>query len=80
MKSQKDSLGQQATDHVNDLVDRDVDSKDSDLRYAAYASRFRTALRAGSRYVAYVRPPRSSSLSLERLYRPVTSERLSAQS
>jgi len=68
-KSQKDSLGQQATDRVNDLVDRNVDSKDSDLRYAAYASRFRTAIRAGSRYVAY-------TSDVGEAFRPVVSPKI----
>jgi len=38
---------------VDDLADHDVDSTDSQLRYMAYAARLRTALRSGSRYVAY---------------------------
>lgn len=45
----------QAKQELNTLVDKDVDSTDSDLRYMAYAARLRTALRAGHRYVAYVR-------------------------
>ncbi|KAJ6627545.1 mitochondrial 18 KDa protein-domain-containing protein [Mycena sp. CBHHK59/15] len=40
-------------DEVATLADEDVDSTDSQLRYAAYGARLRTALRAGSRYVAY---------------------------
>lgn len=40
---------------VDNLADKDVDSTDSDVRYLAYGARLRTALRAGSRYVAYVR-------------------------
>jgi hypothetical protein len=40
---------------VDDLADKNVDSKDSELRYAAYGARLRTALRAGQRYLAYVR-------------------------
>ncbi|KAJ3486189.1 hypothetical protein NLI96_g4427 [Meripilus lineatus] len=43
----------QAKQELNTLVDKDVDSTDSDLRYMAYAARLRTALRAGHRYVAY---------------------------
>jgi hypothetical protein len=39
----------------DDLADRNVDSKDTELRYAAYGARLRTALRAGQRYLAYVR-------------------------
>ncbi len=38
----------------DNLADRDVDSKDTELRYAAYGARLRTALRAGHRYLAYV--------------------------
>ena len=41
---------------VDELAEKDVDSVDSDVRYMAYGARLRTALRAGSRYVAYVRP------------------------
>ena len=39
----------------DNLADRNVDSKDTELRYAAYGARLRTALRAGHRYLAYVR-------------------------
>lgn len=42
-------------DTVTELADKDVDSTDSQLRYMAYAARLRTALRASSRYIAYVR-------------------------
>lgn len=44
---------------VADLADKDADTTDSDLRYMAYGARLRTALRAATRYVAYVRilPP-----------------------
>ncbi|KAF8076098.1 mitochondrial 18 KDa protein-domain-containing protein [Lyophyllum atratum] len=38
---------------VDDLADKDADSTDSDVRYLAYGARLRTALRAGSRYIAY---------------------------
>lgn len=37
------------------LADKNVDSTDTELRYAAYGARLRTALRAGQRYLAYVR-------------------------
>jgi len=37
----------------NTLADRNVNSTDTDLRYMAYATRLRTALRAGTRYIAY---------------------------
>jgi fission process protein 1 len=39
----------------DNLADRNVDSKDTELRYAAYGARLRTALRASQRYLAYVR-------------------------
>ncbi|KZP24610.1 hypothetical protein FIBSPDRAFT_821908 [Athelia psychrophila] len=44
---------QAAQKEVDSLADSQVDSTDSDLRYAAYGARLRTALRAGTRYVAY---------------------------
>lgn len=40
---------------IDTLADKDVDSTDSELRYMAYGARLRTALRAGHRYIAYVR-------------------------
>lgn len=46
---------QQAKQELDTLADRDADSTDSDVRYMAYAARLRTVLRAGTRYVAYVR-------------------------
>ncbi|KAF9468879.1 mitochondrial 18 KDa protein-domain-containing protein [Collybia nuda] len=42
-----------AQNAVNTLADKDADSTDSEVRYLAYGARLRTALRAGSRYVAY---------------------------
>ena len=39
---------------VEELSDRNADSTDSDIRYLAYGARLRTALRAGTRYIAYV--------------------------
>lgn len=42
-------------DKANELADRDADSVDSDIRYMAYGARIRTALRASTRYIAYVR-------------------------
>ncbi|KAI0688563.1 mitochondrial 18 KDa protein-domain-containing protein [Cytidiella melzeri] len=44
---------QKATDTVKELADHNVDSTDSDVRYMAYGARLRTALRAGTRYIAY---------------------------
>lgn len=48
-------MTEKAQDEISSLADRNVDSTDSDLRYMAYAARLRTAVRAGSRYIAYVR-------------------------
>ncbi len=39
---------------VDELVEKDADTVDSDIRYMAYGARLRTALRASTRYVAYV--------------------------
>lgn len=41
-------------DKVGDLADKNVDSVDSDVRYMAYGARIRTAIRASTRYIAYV--------------------------
>ncbi|KAJ3888238.1 mitochondrial 18 KDa protein-domain-containing protein [Lentinula edodes] len=38
---------------VDHLADKNVDSKDTELRYMAYGARLRTALRASTRYIAY---------------------------
>ena len=46
---------EQAKQEIKTLADKDVDSVDSDVRYMAYGARLRTALRAGQRYIAYVR-------------------------
>lgn len=43
-------------EQLNTFADKDADTVDSDVRYMAYAARLRTAVRAGSRYVAYVSP------------------------
>ncbi|KIP07723.1 hypothetical protein PHLGIDRAFT_105335 [Phlebiopsis gigantea 11061_1 CR5-6] len=42
-----------AEKEINSLADKDADSVDSEVRYMAYGARLRTALRAGSRYIAY---------------------------
>jgi fission process protein 1 len=47
---------QSAKKTADKLADKDVDSTDTELRYAAYGARLRTALRASQRYLAYVRP------------------------
>jgi fission process protein 1 len=39
------------------VSDRNADTTDSEIRYLAYGSRLRTALRASTRYIAYVRDP-----------------------
>lgn len=51
-----------AQNEVESLADSQADSTNSDLRYAAYGARLRTALRAGTRYVAYVRRLHAQSL------------------
>ncbi|KAJ8523001.1 hypothetical protein ONZ45_g527 [Pleurotus djamor] len=48
-----ETLTQVAQAEVDSLVDENVDSTDSDVRYMAYAARLRTALRASTRYIAY---------------------------
>lgn len=55
MASSAESALQVAENKVDELADTDADSTDSELRYMAYGARLRTALRAGTRYVAYVR-------------------------
>jgi fission process protein 1 len=52
-----------AQEKVKELSDRDADTTDSEIRYLAYGARLRTAIRASTRYIAYVRDPvfRSSS-------------------
>lgn len=49
-----ESVSQQVKGEIDTLAEKEVDSLDSDIRYAAYGARLRTALRASSRYVAYV--------------------------
>lgn len=39
---------------VDELADKNANSVDSEIRYMAYGARLRTALRASTRYVAYV--------------------------
>lgn len=51
----KDKVVDGVESKLDVLADRDVDSTDSELRYMAYGARLRTALRAGHRYIAYVR-------------------------
>ena len=46
-----------AQDKVKELSDRNADTTDSEIRYLAYGARLRTALRASTRYIAYVGRP-----------------------
>lgn len=43
-----------AQEKVEELAERDADTTSSDIRYLAYGARLRTALRATTRYFAYV--------------------------
>jgi hypothetical protein len=61
MSSTVETVTKEATDEVNQLADQDVDTVDTNARYAAYGARLRTALRASTRYVAYVREARENS-------------------
>lgn len=47
---------------ADNLADKNVDSTDTELRYAAYGARLRTALRASHRYLAYVLFPSFRSI------------------
>lgn len=72
--SRRDTLTEKAQGEISSLADRNVDSTDSDLRYMAYGARLRTALRASTRYIAYVRPLASVGSPLfvvKTDYRPV---------
>jgi hypothetical protein len=55
MSSTPDSMTEKVQDKLDTLADKNVDSTDSEVRYLAYGARLRTALRAGTRYIAYVR-------------------------
>lgn len=48
-------VSMQAKGELDALADSDAATTDSDVRYFAYASRLRTALRTAHRYIAYVR-------------------------
>ena len=68
---------------LDTLSDKNVDSTDSDVRYMAYGARLRTALRAGHRYIAYVRRAVSASSDTDTdrtMPRPVTLAKPSGQS
>ena len=60
---ENEGIGQRVGDEIDSLVKKDVDSVDSEIRYIAYGARLRTALRASSRYVAYVSVPRPTFFS-----------------
>ena len=53
--SNAETFTTQAQEKIVTLADNKVDSTDSDVRYLAYGARLRTALRASTRYIAYVR-------------------------
>jgi hypothetical protein len=63
---------------VDELAEKDVNTVDSDIRYMAYAARLRTAIRASTRYVAYVSfLPLSFDYKFDPFHlRPATLERL----
>lgn len=65
MASSSETTLEAAEKRVEQLAEQDVDSVDSELRYMAYGARLRTALRAGTRYIAYVSAfhPRTVSIS-----------------
>ncbi|KAF8511183.1 mitochondrial 18 KDa protein-domain-containing protein [Gautieria morchelliformis] len=65
------TLTEHAQKKVNALADDQADSTDSDVRYMAYASRLRTALRASTRYIAY-------TSDVGEAFRPVVSPRVVA--
>lgn len=55
MSSKSAPLTEQAQEQIDVLADQNADSTNSDVRYMAYAPRLMTAVRAASRYIAYVR-------------------------
>ena len=61
-----ESVTEQVKGEIDSLVKKDVDSVDSGVRYAAYGARLRTALRASSRYVAYVSGPQPFPIARSR--------------
>ena len=50
-----ETITEKATEEVTRLADQNVDTTDTEMRYMAYFARIRTALRASTRYFAYVR-------------------------
>ncbi|GJJ07687.1 hypothetical protein Clacol_001892 [Clathrus columnatus] len=69
MSSNSESIPEKAQKQVDVAADKDIDSTDSDIRYMAYASRLRTALRASTRYIAY-------TSDIGEAFRPVVSPRI----
>jgi len=63
------STVEKAQDQLDALADAKTDSTDSDIRYLAYGARLRTALRAGTRYIAY-------TSDVGEAFRPVISPRI----
>jgi mitochondrial fission process protein 1 len=55
MSTSTETATELVENQVNELADQNVDSTDTEVRYLAYGARLRTALRASTRYVAYVR-------------------------
>lgn len=60
---------QEAEAELQELADENVDSVDTNARYAAYGARLRTALRATTRYFAY-------TSDVGEAFRPVVSPRV----
>ena len=52
--SKTETITKQAQEKIDTLADDRVDSTNSDVRYLAYGARLRTAIRASTRYIAYV--------------------------
>ncbi|QRV87601.1 hypothetical protein RhiJN_15619 [Ceratobasidium sp. AG-Ba] len=53
MSTTVEAVTKEAATEVNQLADENVDTVDTNARYAAYGARLRTMLRASTRYVAY---------------------------
>lgn len=62
MSSINEYIPEVAKKEAEVLADEDADSTNSSLRYFAYGSRLQTVLRASSRYIAYVRPARTTPM------------------
>jgi len=64
-----ETLTEKAQEKLDTLADSNADSTESELRYLAYGARLRTALRAGTRYIAY-------TSDVGEAFRPVVSPRV----